>query len=69
MFGSMVGRFRCRHHIDADYIRIAGESEYWFALIKVLMVIVFIFVGLIFDWGGVKGHPGPVSLPFISCKN
>lgn len=37
-----------------------GESEYWFALIKVLMVIVFIFVGLIYDWGGVKGHPGPV---------
>lgn len=43
---------------------IAGESEYWFALIKVLMVIVFICVGLIFDWGGVKGHPGPVR--FVS---
>ena len=38
-----------------------GESEYWFAMIKVVMVIVFVFVGLIFDWGGVKGHPGPVS--------
>jgi amino acid permease len=40
---------------------LAGESEYWFALIKVLMVIVFILVGLIYDWGGVKGHPGPVG--------
>ena len=33
-------------------------------MIKVLMVIVFIFVGLIFDWGGVKGHPGPVCAKF-----
>ncbi|KAG5642976.1 hypothetical protein DXG03_001824 [Asterophora parasitica] len=37
----------------------SGESEYWLALIKVLMIIVFIFVGLIYDWGGVKNHPGP----------
>ncbi|KAI0782594.1 amino acid permease [Abortiporus biennis] len=41
------------------HVRIYGESEYWFALIKVIMVIVFIIVGLIYDWGGVKGHPGP----------
>jgi amino acid permease len=41
------------------HVRVYGESEYWFALIKVLMIIVFIFVGLIYDWGGVKGHPGP----------
>ena len=39
----------------------AGESEYWFAMIKVVMIVFFIIVGLIFDWGGVKGHPGPVS--------
>ena len=25
------------------------------------MIILFIIVGLIYDWGGVKGHPGPVS--------
>ena len=37
-----------------------GESEYWFAMIKVLMIIFFILVGLIYDWGGVRGHPGPV---------
>ncbi|KAF9226990.1 hypothetical protein BS17DRAFT_794360 [Gyrodon lividus] len=41
------------------HVRVYGESEYWFALIKVLMIIVFIFVGLIYDWGGVKGYPGP----------
>lgn len=32
-------------------------------MIKVIMIIVFIFVGLIYDWGGVRGHPGPVSSP------
>ncbi|KAI0757972.1 amino acid permease-domain-containing protein [Fomes fomentarius] len=41
------------------HVRVYGESEYWFAMIKVLMIIVFIFVGLIYDWGGVRGHPGP----------
>ncbi|KAI0328228.1 hypothetical protein GY45DRAFT_1255432 [Cubamyces sp. BRFM 1775] len=41
------------------HVRVYGESEYWFAMIKVLMIIVFIFVGLIFDWGGVHGRPGP----------
>jgi amino acid permease len=28
------------------------------------MIILFIIVGLIYDWGGINGHPGPVS-PFI----
>ncbi|KAF9008046.1 amino acid permease-domain-containing protein [Cyathus striatus] len=41
------------------HVRVYGESEYWFAMIKVVMIIVFIIVGLIFDWGGVRGHPGP----------
>ncbi|KAI8989904.1 amino acid permease-domain-containing protein [Trametes punicea] len=41
------------------HVRVYGESEYWFAMIKVLMIIVFIFVGLIYDWGGVHGRPGP----------
>lgn len=36
-----------------------GESEYILALIKVILIIVFILVGLIYDWGGVIGHPGP----------
>ncbi|EGO02342.1 hypothetical protein SERLA73DRAFT_49618 [Serpula lacrymans var. lacrymans S7.3] len=41
------------------HVRVYGESEYWFAMIKVVMVVVFIIVGLIYDWGGVRGHPGP----------
>ncbi|KAI6098542.1 amino acid permease-domain-containing protein [Pisolithus sp. B1] len=46
------------------HVRVYGEiegSEYWFALIKVLLIVIFIFVGLIYNWGGIKGHPGPVS--------
>ncbi|KAF9552618.1 hypothetical protein CPC08DRAFT_714456 [Agrocybe pediades] len=45
--------------IQLIHVRVYGESEYWFALIKVIMIILFIIVGLIYDWGGVKGHPGP----------
>ncbi|CAL1699938.1 unnamed protein product [Somion occarium] len=41
------------------HVRVYGESEYWFAMIKVIMVVVFIIVGLIYNWGGVIGHPGP----------
>ncbi|KAK4054483.1 hypothetical protein OIV83_000977 [Microbotryomycetes sp. JL201] len=36
-----------------------GESEYFLTLIKVLLIVVFILVGLIYDWGGVANHPGP----------
>ncbi|KDQ09449.1 hypothetical protein BOTBODRAFT_117179 [Botryobasidium botryosum FD-172 SS1] len=41
------------------HVRMYGESEYWFAMIKVLMIIVFIIAGLLYDWGAVKHHPGP----------
>ncbi|KAI6043723.1 amino acid permease/ SLC12A domain-containing protein [Pisolithus marmoratus] len=41
------------------HVRVYGESEYWFALIKVLMIVIFILVGLVYDWGGIKGHSGP----------
>ncbi|KAI0832919.1 amino acid permease/ SLC12A domain-containing protein [Trametes gibbosa] len=41
------------------HVRVYGESEYWFAMIKVVMIVFFIIVGLIFNWGGVHGHPGP----------
>ncbi|KAK4700770.1 hypothetical protein P7C70_g5470, partial [Phenoliferia sp. Uapishka_3] len=40
-------------------VRAYAESEYWLALIKVITVVVFVIVGLIYDWGGVIGHPGP----------
>ncbi|KAG6864442.1 hypothetical protein C0991_009500 [Blastosporella zonata] len=46
--------------IQLIHVRVFGESEYWLSLIKVLLIIVFIFVGLIYDWGGIKNHPGPV---------
>jgi len=29
-------------------------------MVKVIMIVFFIIVGLFFDWGGVKDHPGPV---------
>ncbi|KAG6824955.1 hypothetical protein H0H92_005323 [Tricholoma furcatifolium] len=46
-------------HVRAYAHELPGESEYWLSLIKVLLIIVFILVGLIFDWGGIKHHPGP----------
>ncbi|KAJ7035989.1 amino acid permease [Mycena alexandri] len=36
-----------------------GEAEFWLAGIKVFLIVLFIIVGLIYDWGGVRGHPGP----------
>lgn len=33
-----------------------GEAEYWFALLKVLVVIVFIFLGILVDTGVLGGH-------------
>lgn len=41
------------------HVRVYGESEYWLSMIKVVMIILFIIVGLIYDWGGIKHHPGP----------
>lgn len=41
------------------HVKVYGESEYWFALIKVIMVVLFIIVGLLYDWGAIRGHPGP----------
>ncbi|KAJ7773505.1 amino acid permease-domain-containing protein [Mycena olivaceomarginata] len=35
------------------------SREFWLAGIKVLLIVLFIIVGLIYDWGGVIGHPGP----------
>ncbi|KAJ7116532.1 amino acid permease/ SLC12A domain-containing protein [Mycena epipterygia] len=40
-------------------VRNYGEAEFWLSGIKVLLIILFIIVGLIYDWGGVIGHPGP----------
>lgn len=61
VYGSFLF-FSPRNQILRYVLLVTGESEYWFAMVKVLMIVLFIIVGLIFDWGGVKGHPGPVSL-------
>ena len=36
-------------------------------MIKIVMTVLFIIVGLIYDWGRIKGHPRPVG-PFF-CFN
>lgn len=35
-------------------VKVYGEVEYWAALVKVILVVVFIIVGLLYDWGAVK---------------
>jgi len=52
---------KCNRQLQCLGLILLGETEYWFALIKVLMILFFIVVGLIYDWGGIKNHPGPVS--------
>ncbi|KAG0936984.1 hypothetical protein G6F57_007685 [Rhizopus arrhizus] len=37
-------------------VRIYGELEYWFALIKILIVLVFIIIGILVTAGAVGGH-------------
>lgn len=49
-------------YISAYTMPCSGESEYWFAMIKVVLIVLFIIVGLIYDWGGIKAHPGPVRV-------
>ncbi|CAF4588128.1 unnamed protein product, partial [Rotaria sp. Silwood2] len=41
--------------LNAFMVRSYGEAEYWFAIIKVLTVVIFIIVGLLVDIG-VLGH-------------
>ena len=38
-------------------IRIYGEVEFWFALLKILFIIFLIILGLVIDLGGVPGTP------------
>lgn len=45
-------------------VRIFGETEAAFSMIKVALVIVFIIFGIIFDAGGVKGHPAIGAVNF-----
>ena len=38
-------------------IRIYGEVEFWFALLKIVFIIFLIILGLVIDLGGVPGTP------------
>ena len=62
MSGPMVQSFLLGYVLVFDSLSLLGESEYWFAMIKIIMIVLFIIVGLIYDWGGIKDHQGPVSL-------
>ena len=42
--------------LNALSVRVYGESEYWFALIKVVTVIIFIIIGLLTIVGIMGGH-------------
>jgi lysine-specific permease len=42
--------------INTFGVRVYGEMEYWFAMIKVLLVIVFLIVALLVTTGAVGGH-------------
>jgi amino acid permease len=35
-------------------VKTYGETEFWFALIKVIFIILFIIVGLLYDWGAIS---------------
>ncbi|KAI9280578.1 amino acid permease/ SLC12A domain-containing protein [Umbelopsis sp. AD052] len=42
--------------INTFGVRVYGELEYWFAMIKILLVIVFLIVALLVTTGAVGGH-------------
>lgn len=39
------------------FVRIYGEVEFFFAILKILLVVFLIILGLVIDLGGVPGHP------------
>lgn len=43
--------------VGVSFVRIFGEVEFFFAILKVLLVIFLIILGLVIDLGGVKGTP------------
>ncbi|PSR78784.1 amino acid permease/ SLC12A domain-containing protein [Coniella lustricola] len=43
--------------VGVAFVRLFGEIEYIFAILKVLLVIFLIILGLVIDLGGIKGTP------------
>lgn len=40
-------------------VKVYGEVEYWASLVKVLLVVIFIIVGLLYDWGAIPSATVP----------
>jgi yeast amino acid transporter len=43
--------------VGIAFVGIYGEVEFWFAILKILLIVFLILLGLIIDLGGVPGHP------------
>ncbi|EPS25348.1 hypothetical protein PDE_00281 [Penicillium oxalicum 114-2] len=43
--------------VAISFIRVYGEVEFFFALLKILLVIFVVILGLVISLGGVPGHP------------
>lgn len=43
--------------VGLAFIRVFGEVEFWFALLKILLVVFLIILGLVINLGGVPGTP------------
>lgn len=43
--------------VGMSLIRVYGEVEFWFALLKILFIVFLIVLGLVIDLGGVPGTP------------
>ncbi|KEY72704.1 hypothetical protein S7711_02492 [Stachybotrys chartarum IBT 7711] len=64
--------------IGFAFIRVFGEIEYVFALLKIMLVVFLVILGLVIDFGGIPGteplwfkywhHPGPF-VEYIAAGN
>ncbi|KAJ1325137.1 hypothetical protein MN608_09848 [Microdochium nivale] len=43
--------------VGISFIRVYGEVEFWFAIIKILLIIFLIILGLVINLGGIPGVP------------
>ncbi|KAG5355769.1 Lysine-specific permease [Yarrowia sp. B02] len=47
-------------------VKTYGETEYWLAIIKVFFVVVFIIIGLFYDWGAMNNLKNAAPSPGLS---
>jgi yeast amino acid transporter len=43
--------------VGISFIGIYGEIEFWFAILKILLIIFLVILGLVIDLGGISGVP------------